>query len=124
MGDRLTVNKGDIASCRDHMRKLQIMMRLKIAPPLPIGLADFHGDLGSLPMTPPGELTRRGVIDPIRVEPINNIIVTRQQNRAPFGAPPRLGNLPVHDTCELVNDDFLRLIAHDPGKIGPEFLTI
>ncbi len=132
MRHRLAVHKADIAGGRDHVRQFQIVMRLKMRPPSPVGFADLQLDLGSSPKIPPGERTRCRFIDPVRIEPVNDVIMAGQQNRPATRSPPRLakgqrtnpGNLPIDHTGELIDNDFGRLFADDPGKLCPELLAI
>jgi hypothetical protein len=61
--DQLALDRADVAARRNHLRELQIVMRLKRSPVTPVRLPDFQIEAGSTPKTPPGELARRGIED-------------------------------------------------------------
>ena len=109
-------------------------MRFKI---LPVTLVDLpYRELNGWPLSgnPTFKGPRLGVDDPIRLNPVQNVIVWGEQHHLPSGVSPppcllkRLGAdpgyLPVHHGGELVDDDFLGLLADDPGQTHTELLTV
>ena len=72
------------------------------------------------------------VVNPVGLQPINNIIMAGEQNNltAPFS--PRFGksrgsylcNLSVDNARKFIHDSVLRTFANKPGKAGAELLPI
>ncbi len=132
MGHGLTVHKAHIVGCGDHVRQLQIMMRLKTRPPFPACLSDFQLEAGSLKTPPcPAEAVAAGVENPVRRQPVDDVIMARKQNGLPAGTPPcsgeggsaDSGNLAVHNARKLVHNDTGRRFADNASKRSPELLA-
>ena len=87
-------------------------MRLKIRPPSPVGLDDPQFDWRTSLKPPPGKAAGAGIENPVRLQPIQNVIVTGKNDDLAAGATPGfrkgvsadLGNLPVDHAGEFVND--------------------
>ena len=104
MDRELAVDGADVVRGAHHARQLQIVMRLKQRPETAVRLPDFEIELGP-PKRPPYEATLRGVKHPVWFQPLDDVIMRRQQNDlallqpAPgFGEGERaeLGDLPVN----------------------------
>ena len=131
MRHRRAVDEGDVARRGDHLGQAQIVMRRKKRPPFPSGFVDVQVD-GGTSKTPPGPaLPGRRVQDPVRPEPFDDVVVTRQEHGASAGAPPRLGerhgadpgDLPVDHAGELVDHHPVGRRAYDPRQVGAEALA-
>ena len=107
------------------------MMRLKKRPVTPVGLIDIEFEFGAL-KRPPGILTGSGVKPPVRLQVLQYIVMTSEdQALAGSGSPETFGechgadpcNLPVKRAGKLVNDYPLRRRGYQPGKPGAELLA-
>lgn len=115
MTDRLPVDSTDVALCGDHVRQLQIVMRLKKLPVTPVRLVDFKVEPGALNPHRTAVFAGRRIEYPIRLYPVQNIPVAGQdQALLTAGKPaPRLGerqraepgDLSVKSAGELINND-------------------
>ena len=106
-------------------------MRLKIRPPFPACLPDFKLDSWTLKTPPCPPEAAPGVENPVRGQPVDNVIVTRKKDHLPAGTPPGFCksrrpdfcNLPVDNACKFVHHGAGRGLADKPGKRGAEFLA-
>ena len=103
VSDRFVADEPDVTGRGDHLRRFQIVMRLKIRPPSPVGFDDPQLDWRTSLKPPPGKAAGAGIENPVRLQPIQNVIVAGQDDDLAAGAAPSfregvsadLGNLPV-----------------------------
>src|SRR5579871_2673647 len=86
-------------------------------PILGRGRLDSERDLGTGPKRPPGELIARRLVDPIRLQPILNIVVTGDGHKFLIAAPDGPGDRGAADLRDGPIDDARELVDH--RQFGP-----
>ena len=128
----LAVDRPDVIAGPDHARQLQIVMRLKQRPVTAVRLPDFEIEARS-PKRPPREAALRCVKGPVGLDPFDHVVVRGQEDDPlALGAPPglgegeraELGDLPVDDRGELVDDRLARGLDHQARQVGAELLAV
>ncbi|MNN28595.1 hypothetical protein D3C81_1421730 [compost metagenome] len=107
-------------------------MRLKQGIVALLSLMDLKLKAWSWPKPPPMKFAGTGVVNPIRLHPIKDVVVAGQKNHLPGRTAPRFGesggahagNLSVHHRTELVDDGHARRFTNEPGQVRPELLPV
>src|SRR5438067_2457218 len=97
------------------------MMRCKGRPRRVMAARDFEADRGAGPKTPPGEPVLRRTVDPIRLQPILNILVTSDgyelelvtTYRPRQSSATNLRYSAIHNATVFIKHNRLRRFTHE-----------
>src|SRR6185436_16053929 len=105
-----------------HEGELQIVMRLEERPVTPVRLENLELQSGT-PKGPPSELELARVVDPVRLEPLRDVVVAGEEDGLPGGPAPRLLEREGADAGDLPVDDG-RGLGDDAREVGAEALAV
>lgn len=109
----------------------QIVIRSEARPLFVFDPTDLNVDAGASLNRPPGEGSKMRLDDPIRLKPVDDVVMAPDGDEL-FARPPDvlcdgcgsdLRHLPVHNGRELVDDDDVNGLDEAARKIDPELLA-
>ena len=114
------VDEQCVAAGRLRQARGQIVIRSEKGPDAVLDPPDVGFDGRPSLKRPPSENASSGFEDPIRLKPLDHVIVARHGDKAPLVLPnelldcmrPELSDLSIDDRRELIDDDRIGMLKH------------